>query len=76
MVQKKQLTKSDWFSTSQAMYKLPQNFFIDAVDVDETYIELDGTDDNKIWVKIPQNIVAQFNEVFKTDLKKKIRETE
>lgn len=76
MIQKKQLPQYDHFSTYSASYKLPQNFFADAVNADETYIEFDGTDDNKIWVKIPQDVVAQFNEVFKTDLKKKIRETE
>lgn len=76
IIQKKQLSRYDHFSTSGSSHKLPQNFFADAVNADETYIELYGANDKKIWVKIPQDVVAQFNEVFETDLKKKIKENE
>lgn len=69
---KKQYWGADWF----AEYKLPRTFFADAVNADETYIELYGANDKKIWVKIPQDVVAQFNEVFETDMKKKIKENE
>lgn len=63
-------TKTKMAGTDLTWYLVNANFFKGAVSADESYLELTDKDGTTVRVKIPQDVIKQWDEVINIDLNK------